>query len=67
MLPKIHANELDVSGGVQVGIEHNAVSVDHLERITDVEIDALVRSNTIPTVLPGASFFLGCRMGKDVV
>lgn len=64
MLPKIHANELDVSGGVQVGIEHNAVSVDHLERITDVEIDALVRSNTIPTVLPGASFFLGMPYGQ---
>ena len=67
MLPKIHANELDVSGGVQVGIEHNAVSVDHLERITDVEIDALVRSNTIPTVLPGASFFLGPASGRLLI
>jgi len=57
--PKIHANELDVSGGVQVGVAHNAVSVDHLERTTQVEIDILRQSSTIPTLLPGASFFLG--------
>ena len=55
---KIHANELDVSGGVQVGIANNAISVDHLEAITQVEIDALKSSNTIPTVLPSVSFFL---------
>lgn len=57
--PKIHANELDVSGGVQVGIRHNAVSVDHLERIGDEEIEALAASPTVATMLPGASFFLG--------
>lgn len=59
MRPKIHANELDNSGGVQVGISHNALSVDHLERIGDDEIRALSESNTVATVLPGASFFLG--------
>ncbi len=59
MRPKIHANELDVSGGVQVGVSHGAVSVDHLERITDAEIAVLAASATIPTMLPGASFFLG--------
>ena len=58
LLPKIHANELAVSGGVQVGVEHNAVSVDHLERITEVEIEVLRQSSTIPTALPGTSFFL---------
>lgn len=57
--PKIHANELDNSGGVQVGIKHNALSVDHLERIGDKEIEALKNSDTMPTVLPGTSFFLG--------
>ena len=57
--PKIHANELDFSGGVQVGIKHNAVSVDHLEVVGENEINALLNSKTIPTVLPSTSFFLG--------
>ncbi len=64
MRGKIHANELAVSGGVQVGVAHNAVSVDHLERITDAEIQTLAGSDTIPTMLPGASFFLGIPYGK---
>lgn len=55
---KIHANELAISGGVQVGIKNNAISVDHLEAIGQDEIDALKNSNTIPTVLPNVSFFL---------
>jgi imidazolonepropionase len=55
---KIHANELDNSGGVQVGIANNAISVDHLERIGDKEIEALMASTTIPTVLPSCSYFL---------
>lgn len=55
---KIHANELANSGGVQVGIKHNAISVDHLEMIDDQEITDLLKSNTIPTVLPSCSFFL---------
>ena len=59
MRPKIHANELDVSGGVQVGVARDALSVDHLERIGQAEIDALAASDTIATMLPGASFFLG--------
>lgn len=57
--PKIHANELANSGGVQVGIAHGALSVDHLERTGPQEIAALAASTTIPTVLPGVSFFLG--------
>ncbi len=57
--PKIHANELANSGGVQVGIKHGALSVDHLERMGADEIEALRHSDTIPTMLPGASFFLG--------
>lgn len=62
--PKIHANELDVSGGVQVGVAHGAVSVDHLERTTEAEIEVLRGSTTIPTMLPGASFFLGMPYGN---
>lgn len=61
---KIHANELDVSGGVQVGVEMGALSVDHLERTTEAEIEVLRHSETIPTMLPGTSFFLGLPYGN---
>lgn len=64
MRPKIHANELAVSGGVQTGVAHGALSVDHLERIGDEEIALLKDSATVATVLPGASFFLGMPYGK---
>jgi len=57
--PKIHANELDYSGGIQVGVKYNALSVDHLEYTGDEEIQALLGTETMPTLLPGASFFLG--------
>lgn len=56
---KIHANELANSGGVQVGIANDAISVDHLEMIQDQEIKDLLESNTIPAVLPSVSYFLG--------
>jgi imidazolonepropionase len=55
---KIHANELDFSGGVQIGVKHNALSVDHLEYISEAEIKSLIDSETMPTILPGAAFFL---------
>ena len=57
--PKIHANELACSGGIQVGVKYNALSVDHLEHTSDEECEALLHSQTMPTVLPGAAFFLG--------
>lgn len=57
--PKIHANELGLTGGVQAGIAQNAISVDHLEYTSEVEIEALKKSNTLPTLLPGCAFFLG--------
>ena len=56
---KIHANELDYSGGIQVGVKYNARSVDHIEYTGDEEIEALLGSETMPTILPGAAFFLG--------
>lgn len=56
---KIHANELDFSGGVQLGVEEGALSVDHLERSGKAEIAVLKGSQTMPTLLPGAAFFLG--------
>lgn len=57
--PKIHADELARSGGVETGIAHHALSVDHLERMDDAQIEALAASDTVATMLPGASFFLG--------
>lgn len=59
MKAKIHANELAVSGGVQLGVREGALSVDHLERMGDEEIEALKQGTTMPTMLPGAAFFLG--------
>ena len=64
LVPKIHANELAISGGVQVGVAHNALSVDHLENTGAEEITALRGSSTMPTMLPGCSFFLGLPYGK---
>ena len=62
--PKIHANELAVSGGVQAGVRHGALSVDHLERTGAAEIQALLGTETMPTMLPGSSFFLGLPYGR---
>jgi imidazolonepropionase len=56
---KIHANELDFSGGVQAGVKYNALSVDHLERSGEEEIKALLGTDTMPTLLPGSALFLG--------
>lgn len=61
--PKIHANELANSGGVQIGIKHQAISVDHLEEIEEEEIRLLSKSDTIPTLLPACSFFLSIPYG----
>ena len=58
LIPKIHANELDYSGGIQVGVKYGALSVDHLEYTGDEEIEALLGSGTMPTILPGPAFFL---------
>ncbi|MFH1119466.1 MAG: imidazolonepropionase [Bacteroidota bacterium] len=58
MKPKIHANELDYSGGIQVGVKYDALTVDHLEYTGDEEIEALLGTETMPTLLPGAAFFL---------
>ncbi|HEY9007724.1 imidazolonepropionase [Ohtaekwangia sp.] len=59
MKPRIHANQLHRSGGVQVGVKTGALSVDHLENIGVEEIEALKNSTVMPTALPGAAFFLG--------
>ena len=59
--PKIHANELAFSGGIQVGVRNNALSVDHLQFTSEKEIELLKQSNTIPTLLPGTAYFLGLK------
>lgn len=64
MRPKIHADELASSGGVEVGVKHGALSVDHLESMTEEEIEILRGTDTMPTVLPGTSFFLNMPYGK---
>jgi imidazolonepropionase len=56
--PKIHANQLHVSGGVQAGVRAGAISVDHLESMDDEATRILAGSNTIGTLLPTAAFFL---------
>lgn len=58
MKPRIHANQLHRSGGVQVGVKTGAISVDHLENIGPEEIAVLKGTKTMPTALPGAAFFL---------
>jgi len=58
LIPRIHANQLARSGGVQVGIKTKAISVDHLENIAEEEIELLKESATMPVSLPGAAFFL---------
>lgn len=58
MTPRIHANQLHRSGGVQAGVAMGAISVDHLEQMGDEEIEVLRGTKTMPTALPGAAFFL---------
>ena len=69
MRPKIHANEMAVSGGVQVGVKYGAISVYHLEQMGAEEIESLIGSDTMPTVLPGCAFFLNLPLSpvRDMI
>ncbi len=58
LIPRLHANQLNRSGGVQVGVKTGAISVDHLENMGEEEIEVLKNSGTMPVALPGAAFFL---------
>jgi len=58
LIPKIHANQLNLSGGVEVGVRLNALSVDHLETMDETTVKTLAASQTIGTLLPTAAFFL---------
>ena len=57
----VHANQMGISGGVQVGVKYDAISVDHLESVGEDEFEALKNSQTIATMLPGATFFLNMQ------
>ena len=58
LIPKVHANQLSFNGGVQAGVQVGAISVDHLEYVDTEEIESLLKSSTMPTILPGAAYFL---------
>ncbi|MEJ2523939.1 MAG: amidohydrolase family protein, partial [Desulfuromonadales bacterium] len=59
LVPKIHANELDFSGGIQTGVRHRALSVDHLEYLAPGDAAQIARAGTVAVLLPGAFHFLG--------
>lgn len=69
LIPKIHANQLSINGGVQVGVKTDAISVDHLEHIGPEEIELLKGKKTMATLLPGAAFFLNMAFppAKDMI
>lgn len=69
MRPKIHAEELAASGGVEIGVRYGALSVDHLESMTEATIEQLRGSQTMPTALPGTSFFLNMpfALGRKII
>ncbi|MEO6190027.1 MAG: imidazolonepropionase [Saprospiraceae bacterium] len=59
---RLHTNQFTHSGGIELAIKYNALSVDHLEELNDQEIEALAHSSVIPTLLPTAAFFMNCNM-----
>ena len=59
LIPKIHVNQFNSIGGIKVGVNNNALSVDHLEVLTDKDLSILSKSNTMAVALPSCSFFLG--------
>lgn len=59
LIPKVHVNQFNSIGGIASAVRHNSLSVDHLEVLTDEDIEALIDSNTMPVALPSCSYFLG--------
>jgi imidazolonepropionase len=58
LIPKIHVNQFNAIGGVAIGVKNNALTVDHLEILTETDIEILKNSETMPVALPGCSYFL---------
>ncbi len=69
LIPKIHVNQFNAIGGVQAGVENNALSVDHLEVVNPEDIEALKNSETMPVALPSCSYFLGIPYspGREII
>ena len=69
LIPKIHVNQFNAIGGVQVGVAHNALSVDHLEVVNPEDIEALKGSETMPVALPSCSYFLSIPYtpGREII
>ena len=67
--PKVHVNQFNAIGGVQIAVKHNALSVDHLEVMRPEDINSLKGTSTMPTALPSCSFFLGIPYapGKEMI
>lgn len=64
LIPKVHVNQFSIMGGIKAAVERGALSVDHLEELDENDIEALKGSKTMPTFLPGCSFFLSIPYGK---
>ena len=58
LIPKVHVNQFNSIGGIEMAVKHNALSVDHLEVLTDEDLEAMKNSNTMPVALPSCSYFL---------
>lgn len=58
LIPKIHVNQFTSIGGIQIGVDNMALSVDHLEILTKEDLNSLKGSNTMPVALPACSYFL---------
>lgn len=69
LIPKFHANQFTSIGGIQVGVKNKALSVDHLEIMTEQDINDLASSEVMPTLLPSCSFFLNIPYApaKDLI
>ena len=63
LIPKTHVNQFTIQGGVKASVKYKALSVDHLEIMNDEDIEALIGSECMPTLLPSCSFFLGIPYG----
>ncbi len=59
LIPKVHVNQFNSIGGIASAVKHKALSVDHLEVLTEKDIEALKNSDTMPVALPSCSYFLG--------
>ena len=65
LLPKVHVNQFNAFGGVGLAVKHKALSVDHLEVVTDKDLEDLKNTDTMAVALPGCSFFLGIPYTPD--